>query len=204
MESPDIQTPNIRTVPTGSSVSSTAPVTGNGGVVVAAFNDRDTAEYALDALRQAGFHHDDLGFAIRGDDAIRGGMLTDAEGAKDGKGAAAGMVTGGIIGGVIAAVVALIPGFGPVVAGGVLASFFGGAIAGTAVGGILGAMTGLGISEQEAKFYQTHFNEGKAIIAVRAGTRAADARDLLTRAGGLHVHTEATSPVQTRGLFNTP
>lgn len=177
---------------------------GNGGVVVAAFDDRDAAEYALDALRQAGFHHDDLGFAIRGTDAVQGGMLTDAEGAKDGKGAAAGMVTGGIVGGVIAAVVALIPGFGPVLAGGVLASFFGGAIAGTAVGGILGAMTGLGISEHEARFYQTHFNEGKAIIAVRAGARAADARDLLTRAGGLHVHTEATSPVQTSGVFNTP
>ena len=34
-------------------------------------------------------------------------------------------------------------------------------------------MTGLGISEHEAKFYESHFIEGKAIIAVRAGQRCA-------------------------------
>lgn len=114
-------------------------LTPTGPVVVAAFESRDAAEYALDALRQAGFEQQALGFAIRGDDAVLGGMITDAEGAKDARGAAAGMVTGGILGGVLAAAVALIPGFGPVMAAGVLASFFGGAIAGTAVGGILDA-----------------------------------------------------------------
>src|SRR3954469_5994314 len=101
--------------------------------VGAVFNDRDTAEVAVDALRQAGFSGDHVGFALRGTDVSFGGMITDAEGTKDGRGAAAGMVTGGIIGGILAAAVAAIPGFGPVLAGGILASFFGGAIAGTAV-----------------------------------------------------------------------
>ena len=136
--------------------------------------------------------------------AVRGGMIVDAEGTKDGKGAAAGMVTGGIVGGVLAAAVALIPGVGPVLAGGVLAAFFGGAIAGTAVGGLLGAMSGLGVSEEEAKFYQRHFDEGKAIVAVRAGDRYADAIDILNRRGGQHVHCEMGSPVETQGLFSTP
>jgi len=172
--------------------------------VVAVFDDRWAAEQAVDALQQAGFPHDTLGYAIRGDDAVRGGMIVDAEGTKDGKGAAAGMVTGGLVGGVLAAAVALIPGVGPVLAGGVLAAFFGGAIAGTAVGGILGAMSGLGISEDEAKFYQRHFDEGKAIVAVRAGDRYADAVDILNRRGGQHVHCEMGSPVETQGLFSTP
>ena len=63
-------------------------------------------------------------------------------------------------------------------------SVLGGAIAGTAVGGILGAMTGLGISEEEARFYEKRFNEGKAIVAVRAGDRYATAVEILNRTGG--------------------
>jgi hypothetical protein len=187
-----------------STTESTREVDTRPGVVVAVFDDRDAAEYAIDALRTVGFDENQMGFAMRGNDAVLGGMITDAEGAKDGKGAAAGMVTGGIVGGIIAAAVAMIPGFGPVLAGGVLASFFGGAIAGTAVGGILGAMTGLGISEEEARFYQTHFNVGKAIVAVRAGGRAAVAADLLAQHGGQHIHREMTSPVETGGIFSTP
>ena len=122
--------------------------------IVSVFDDRRAAEGAVDALHQAGFAHDKIGYAIRGADAVAGGMITDADGAKDAKGAVAGAVTGGMVGGVLAAAISLlIPGVGPVVAGGILASFFGGAIAGTAVGGILGAMTGLGISEDEARHY---------------------------------------------------
>jgi len=172
--------------------------------VVAVYDDRGAAELAVDALHRAGFPGDAVGYAMRGADAVQGGMITDAMGAKDGKGAAAGAVTGAVVGGVLAAVVSLIPGLGPVLAGGVLAAFFGGAIAGTAVGGILGAMTGLGISEDEAKFYEQRFNEGKAIVAVRAGTRYAEATEILNRTGGKHVHCEMGSPVQTQGLFSTP
>jgi hypothetical protein len=171
--------------------------------VVAVFDDRNAAEMAVDSLRRAGFPHDSLGFAIRGHDADAG-MLTDSQGTKDGKGLATGMISGGLIGGVLAAAVAAIPGFGPILAGGILASFVGGAIAGTAVGGILGALTGLGISEEEARFYQKHFDEGRAIVAVRAGDRFTEAGAILRGAGGQHIHCEVGAPVQTHGVFNTP
>lgn len=173
--------------------------------IVGVFNDRLAAEEAVDALHQAGFAHDKIGYAMRGADAVAGGMITDADGAKDAKGAVAGAVTGGMVGGVLAAGISLlIPGVGPLVAGGILASFFGGAIAGTAVGGILGAMTGLGISEDEARFYEKEFHEGRAIVAVKPGARLADAADILVRSGGRNVHAEASSPVRTEGPFNTP
>src|SRR5215204_4816333 len=173
--------------------------------LVGVFDDRSAAEHAVDALHRAGFAHDHVGFAIRGTDAIRGGMIVDTVGTKDGKGAAAGAVTGGMIGGVLAAAVSLlIPGVGPIVAGGVLAAFFGGAIAGTAVGGIFGALTGLGVSEDEAKFYETEFHSGKAIVAVRPRGRWQEAADVLVRSGGQHVHAELHSPVQTGGVFGTP
>lgn len=173
--------------------------------IVGVFQDRLEAERAVDALYQAGFDADRIGFAIRGADDVAGGMITDASGTKDGKGVAAGAVTGGVVGGVLATALSLVfPPIGPIVVGGLLATFFGGAIAGTAVGGILGAMTGLGVSEDEARFYEKEFREGRAIVAVKAGSRTADAADVLTRFGGRHVHAEATSPVRTEGTFSTP
>jgi len=175
--------------------------------VVAVFEDRYTAEEAVEALHAAGFAADQIGYVIRGSDVVAGGMLTDAVGAKDGRGAAAGIVAGGMAGGLIAAGVAiLLPGVGPVaaVAGGILSAFFGGTIAGMAVGGILGALTGLGVSEHEAKLYEQKFQEGKAIVAVRAGARAADAMAALARSGGLHVHCEGHTPIPTQGIFHTP
>src|SRR4051812_15136146 len=107
-----------------------------GPTVVYAFEDRDEAERAVDELEHAGFNSENVGFAIRGRDVVEGGMLHDAEGAKDGSGALKGAATGGLIGGLLgAAAAAVIPGVGPVLAGGILATAIGGAAAGAATGG---------------------------------------------------------------------
>src|SRR4029079_10771124 len=124
---------------------------------------------------------------------------------KDGRGALTGMATGAGLGAVLGAAAALlIPGFGPVVATGVLAMAFGGAVAGTAVGGIFGAMTGLGVSEEEAKFYEAEFQSGTAIVAVKPGARLSDAAEILRRHGGYDMHREIGSPVATHGPFSEP
>ena len=173
--------------------------------IVGVFDDRIAAERAVELLHRAGFSEDHIGFVIRGADDVAGGMIVDAQGTKDGKGAVTGAVTGGMLGGVLAAAVSLlIPGVGPVLAGGVLAAFFGGAIAGTAVGGIFGALTGLGISEDEARFYEKEFHSGRAIVAVKPRGRWQEAADLLVRSGGQHVHAELHSPIPTDGMFSTP
>ena len=75
-------------------------------LLVAAFNDRNEAELAFDELKRVGFTDDNLGFALRGDDAVRGGMITDATGTKDAEGAVKGAATGAAVGGVLAAVAA--------------------------------------------------------------------------------------------------
>ena len=153
--------------------------------VITAFDDRDEAQLAVDELAQAGFKHDQIGFAIRGEDAVEGGMITDAEGTHDAEGAAKGAGAGAVIGGVLGALAfAAIPGVGPVMVGGMLAGLAGGAAAGAATGGIYGAMSGLGASEKEAVFYQREFECGKAIVAVNAGERRAEAEDILQRHGG--------------------
>ena len=173
--------------------------------LVAVFEDRLEAEKAVDELMQAGFTPDQVGFAIRGSDAVQGGMITDTQGAKDGRGAMAGMATGAGLGAVLGAAAALlIPGIGPVVASGVLGMAFGGAIAGTAVGGIFGAMTGLGVSEEEARFYEHEFASGKALVAVKAGPRAAEAAGILRRHGGYDLQNRMNSEMPTKGVFSQP
>ena len=113
--------------------------------LVGVFEDRLAAERAVDELERANFKGDQVGYALRGSgDPEQRGMISDADGTKDKRGAIAGAATGAGLGAILGAAAAiLIPGFGPVVAGGILAMAFGGAIAGTAVGGIFGAMTGL-------------------------------------------------------------
>jgi len=173
--------------------------------LVAAFADRLEAERAVDDLEQAGFNVDDVGFAIRGSDVASGGMITDEMGAKDRPGALAGMATGAGVGALLGAAAAmLIPGVGPVVASGVLAMAFGGAIAGTAVGGIFGAISGLGVSEEEARFYEQEFRSGKAIVAVKAGNRAAQAAEILRRHGGYDLQNRPVGEVPTEGVFHQP
>ncbi|MEO6435809.1 MAG: hypothetical protein ABIP55_08610 [Tepidisphaeraceae bacterium] len=173
--------------------------------LIAAFQDRAEAEKAVDELEQAGFNAADIGYAIRGSDVASGGMITDEQGAKDGRGALAGMATGAGVGAVLGAAAALlIPGVGPIVAGGVLAMAFGGAVAGTAVGGIFGAMTGLGVSEEEAQFYEKELSSGRAIVAVKAGGRAADAARVLRSHGGYDLHNRPVAEIPTQGVFSQP
>jgi len=173
--------------------------------LVAAFEDRDEAEKAVDDLRQAGFKDDEIGFAIRGSDAVEGGMITDAEGSKDKRGALAGMAGGAGLGAVLGAAAALlVPGVGPVIASGVLTMALGGAIAGTAIGGIFGAMTGLGVSEEEARFYEQEFHSGRALVAVKTGARAADAALILRRHGGYDLQNRPINELPTGGMFSQP
>ncbi len=177
----------------------------DGPTLVGVFDDRDAAERAVDDLEQAGFKRDQLGYAIRGSDSEQIGMISDAEGTKDGAGALAGMATGGVAGGLAAAAIALMmPGIGPVLAGGVLASFFGGAIAGTAVGGILGALQGLGVSEEEAVRYEKAFRAGRAIVAVKPGPRSMEAADILRRRGGYDLQARPDQPLDMQGPLHLP
>jgi hypothetical protein len=168
--------------------------------LIAVFDDRDEAELAVDDLREAGFRDDQIGIVIRGRDAVAGGMITDAEGTKDAIGAVEGAAAGAAIGaGFGALVTLLIPGVGPVLAAGVLATALGYAGAGAAIGGIYGAMKGLGVSEDEAQRYEEQFNAGKAIVAVKAGARLPDAVGIFRRHGGFDLHQDVNNPVPLTG-----
>jgi hypothetical protein len=93
---------------------------------------------------------------------------------------AAGAAGGGVLGGILGAAASLlIPGFGPAIAGGVLAAILGGVVIGAVAGGFVGALTQMGIPEEEAHYYQDELNAGRAIVTVKAGGRYLEALNIL-------------------------
>src|SRR5437773_2955251 len=181
------------------------PMESQKSALIGVFDDRYEAERAVRDLEALGFNDKDIGFVIRGTDVGQGGMITDTVGTKDARGALVGAATGAIGGGILAAAVtALLPGVGPVLAAGMLAMFFGYAGAGAAVGGILGAMAGLGYSDEEARFYQQKFTEGKAIVAVKPANRWEQASEIIQRHGGYDIQRFKQSPIETKGVLSQP
>jgi uncharacterized protein (TIGR02271 family) len=155
------------------------------GTVVGLFRKTLGAERAIRDLKDAGFPDSQIGVLMRDPDEER--RLAEQTGTKAGEVAAAGAVTGGVLGGLVgllAGVGALvIPGVGPLIAGGALASTLAGAGIGAAAGGLVGALIGLGIPEEEARYYERGLQEGGILVSVEAGARAVEARSMLLNAG---------------------
>jgi len=154
--------------------------------VVAVFEDRDDAQDAINALRDAGFRADDISILARDRDTA--GQLADDTGTEMATGAATGALAGGLLGGVAGWLVGIgalaIPGVGPIIAAGPLAAALGGAAIGAAGGGIVGALTGMGIPEDEAKYYDEEFRRGGIVITAQARGRYDEARRILHEHGG--------------------
>ena len=101
-----------------------------------------------------------------------------------------GIVTGGIVGGVLGAAVAFfIPGIGPIIAGGILATALGGAALGGIAGGFLGVFTHVGVPEEQARYYEQEFNAGRTIVTVKAANRVQKASAILQQHGASEVQT---------------
>jgi uncharacterized protein (TIGR02271 family) len=153
--------------------------------VVGLFRDTPRAERAIRDLKNAGFSDKQIGVLMR--DRAQEREFAENTGTKAGEGAAAGAIGGGVLGGIVgllAGVGALvIPGVGPIIAGGALASTLAGAGVGAAAGGLLGALVGMGIPEEEAQYYERGFREGGILVTVEAGPRNAEARQILLNAG---------------------
>lgn len=153
---------------------------------VAVFEERDDAQDAINALRNAGFRADDISILARDRDTA--GRLAEDTGTEAAAGAATGALAGGLLGGVAGWLVGIgalaIPGVGPIIAAGPLAAAIGGAAIGATTGGIIGALTGAGIPEDEAKYYDTEFRRGGIVVTVQARGRYDEARSILRENGG--------------------
>jgi Heat induced stress protein YflT domain len=133
------------------------------------------AQRAVTRLEAAGLPQADLSIVANNSDNWYGAdkkVDRDRDGTDDrAEGAATGAGIGAGIGGVAGLLAGLgllaIPGLGPVVAAGWLASTALGATAGAATGGMVGALTQAGVSEEEAPLYAEGVRRGGTLVSAR-------------------------------------
>jgi hypothetical protein len=134
------------------------------------------AERAVTRLEGAGVPHSDISIVANNSDnwygsgagkvdRDRDGVDDRAEGAGTGAGIGAGL--GGAAGLLAGLGLLAIPGLGPVVAGGWLASMAVGAAAGAATGGIVGALTEAGVSREDASRYAEGVRRGGTLVTAK-------------------------------------
>ena len=136
--------------------------------VVGVYENEHEAIIAIEGLKQQGYSTGEISVLSKDKD-----VLTDLEevtGSKAMKGMEAGVVTGGVLGsgfGLIAGIVGFaIPGFGPILAVGPIATALARGLAGVGIGGLAGALVGLGISDEVAEQYESDVREGKILVLV--------------------------------------
>lgn len=164
-------------------------------IAVGVFEDRHRAQQAVNELRRAGFREDEIGVAGREGQEIKGAHEASGKGTNVAVGAGAGVATGAGLGALwgIGIVAGLLPAIGPAIAGGTLAAILSSAAAGAAAVGIAGALIGLGIPEEEAKYYESEFQAGRIIVTVNAHNRYDEAVAILQRFQGHDYLTRHTS-----------
>ncbi|HEY5712145.1 MAG TPA: hypothetical protein VIT38_09630 [Allosphingosinicella sp.] len=176
-------------------------------VVSAVFDSRSEAERAVAQLRSAGVSESAISVIAQSETGTTtndgsGTIVDDGDGV--GSGLAKGLGVGAGVGALFGLAALAIPGIGPFVAAGALANTLGaaggaiasGAIVGGTAGGITGALTNYGISDDDARYYETRLNDGGVFVSVDtdgSAITAESASDILYGAGGhsaSRAHTE--------------
>jgi uncharacterized protein (TIGR02271 family) len=158
--------------------------------VVAVFRDAGKAREAVRALREAGFTDAHIG--------VVSPHQEDKKASKGSKIATGAAVGAGTIGGVAALwslgiSLGMLPVIGPILAAGPLAAALISGAAGAAAGGLVGALTGLGLEEKDAKYYEGEVHAGRTLVTVQANGRNGEAWTILQRFGGYNRETAETS-----------
>jgi len=89
-----------------------------------------------------------------------------------------------------------IPGVGRLVATGPIMAVLSGAEVGAAIGGLTGALVGMGIPEHEAKRYEGKVRDGYILVSVLTGDSDQRSRvtDVFARAGAAEISSTGTAP----------
>ncbi|KKB37145.1 general stress protein [Bacillus thermotolerans] len=147
--------------------------------IVGVYDTQDEAVEAIEDLKREGYNTDEISIITKNRDEAE--YVEDTTDTKAEEGAGAGAATGGVLGGlagVAAGAGALaIPGIGPVVAAGPIVAGLTGAAAGAGVGGLTGALIGLGIPEDQAEEYSNYVKEGKILVLVDREARVVQGDD---------------------------
>lgn len=153
--------------------------------LVGVFADRNEAARCMDELLDRGFREDQIGFMMQDADGRATTATAETERHDDGDvGAGGGMLAGALTGGLVGAAMALfVPAVGPVLAGGILAASLSGAAIGAVTGGVAASLIDLGVSEDEARYYEGEVQTGRALVTVRTDGRYDEARAIMESHG---------------------
>ena len=170
------------------------------------FSKRQEAEQALNELKTSGFPMDNVSMIARDaeqGEELGGAQISDHIGNKD-VGSATGVVgeiaTESALGAVLVGLGSLaIPGIGPIIAAGSVATALVATVAGTgieaaAISGLVRALADLGIPEEQARVYSDHLHRGHYLVIVD-GTE-----DEIGRAESIF----SERGIQDWSLFNSP
>lgn len=159
-------------------------------LISAVFDNQAEAERAVSELRNAGVSDSAISIIAQQDGK---NTTTDGSGTEDASDVVGKTVIGAGAGTLLGIAALAIPGVGPLVAAGAIASAaiptaaLTGAAVGAATGGLAGLLTGHGVHENDAGYYEERVNNGGVFVSV--DTQASDlnsqaAQDILYSAGG--------------------
>ena len=187
--------------------------------IVGLFDDRTQAQAAATQLEAAGIGHNDISFLANNQDKTYGNVPDHTDNGDNMahyavKDAEWGAGIGGVLGLLAGASLFVIPGLGWVAGAGWLAGLLGGAALGGVVGGLWGALTHIGVPEEDAAYYTEGVRRGGTLLAVRAeDDQATRVAQILDDAGAVDIDTRGaqyrqegflpTQYSQTTGTANT-
>jgi uncharacterized membrane protein len=152
--------------------------------VVGVYETEQEAIIAIENLVKQGYDKQDI--CVVGKDLKNVNHIADETGTVAEEGAATGALTGGTLGGLTGLLVGVgaltIPGVGPIIAAGPIASSLIGAVAGAGLGGLTGALIGIGIPDHEAEYYGNSVKEGKILVLTKNRTTDVDDKISLAEA----------------------
>jgi hypothetical protein len=147
--------------------------------IIGIFDSPAQANRIVADLLSAGFTKSDISLIMSDKAKEHFSAAAEDTGDRTLKDAAIGAGVGGVLTGLLLGLTTvsavLIPGL-PVLVAGPLIAAIEGLGAGAAVGGIVGALSGLGIKAAEANHYETQIKAGKAVIVVHASDKEKEAK----------------------------
>jgi hypothetical protein len=176
--------------------------------VVALFDNREQTESAVQQLVNKGVSRDDISVVARGPEGSattasatgsKGGQAQSSDATTIGQNVAGGAVFGGIGGLLIGLAALAIPGIGPVVAAGPLATTLAGAGIGAAGGGIIGAIKQSGVPDEDAQLYAEGIRRGGVLVTVDTDRNMVDQIEQILDANGAVDVDERTAQWRQKG-----
>ena len=166
--------------------------------VIALFEFETEANRAADELVENGFTREQIGI-VAGHGLSRPEEHVDATEDVEGKTMGAlgkGIAYGGGLGAVAGGLATLlIPGVGPLIIGGALATTLMGAGLGASVGGVMATLMQAGVDESDARLFESALRHGGVVLTLQTDeAHASQAVEILNRRGALDMDKHGTEP----------